>query len=155
KDKENGPEESVSNALILHTRPLNEPSKQVRLEAIIALGAMGPPHDSRKLDQVVRALREHANSKDTDVQIWTHVSLMALEKKIDPKGIDLIVSSLNDLKRREIRTHAVTALGALAKLEGMEKKTSEYAQAICTRLEKESETMVQEAACNALANMGD
>jgi HEAT repeat protein len=154
-DKENGPDPKVTNPLILCTKPLYETSKQVRLEAIIALGAMGRPHDPEKLKQVIGALRDHARDKDQAVQIWTRVSLMALEKKIDPDGIKLIVQKLNDREKREIRTHAVTALGALSKVEELAKKTNEHVKAICTLLEKEQETMVQEAACNALAHMGD
>jgi HEAT repeat protein len=154
-DRENGPATHVTDALLLRTKPRNETSKQVRLEVIIALGAMGPPHDPEKLKQVLGALRDCARTGDQAVQIWTHVSLMALEKKINPDGIKLIVQKLNDDKNREIRTHAVTALGALSKVEELAKKTNEHVKDICTRLEKEQETMVQEAACNALAHMGD
>jgi HEAT repeat protein len=153
-DKENGPDPQVTSPLILCTKPHYETSKQVRLEAIIALGAMGPPHDPEKLKIILGALRDCARTGDQATKIWTHVSLMALEKKINQDGIDLIVKKLND-DNREIRTHAVTALGTLAKVEELAKKTNEHVKAICTRLEKEQETMVQEAACSALANMGD
>ncbi|HEY7156389.1 MAG TPA: HEAT repeat domain-containing protein [Gemmataceae bacterium] len=147
-DPKEGPEPRVTDALILRTKPYWEPSKLVRLEAIIALGAMGRPHDPKKLSQVLGALREHYRSTDKAIKIWTHVSLMALDDKIQQTDVNMIVKYLND-PDREVRKHAVTALGAL------EKKTAEHVKEICTLLETEKETMVQEAACSTLARMGD
>jgi HEAT repeat protein len=148
-DPKQGPEPRVTDALILRTKPYWEPSKIVRLEAIIALGAMGRPRDPKKLSQVLGALREHYKSSDKPIKIWTHVSLMALDDdKIDPNEVNMIVRYLKD-PDREVRKHAVTALGA------MEKKADEHVKDICTLLETEKETMVQEAACSTLARMGD
>src|SRR5262249_12474047 len=100
------------------------------------------------------ALHEHDRSSDTAIKVWTRVSLMALEDEVNEKDINLIVRSLNDANR-EVRKQAVTALGVAAALEAKAEKTSKYVKDICTRLEKEQETMVQEVACRTLARMGD
>ncbi|HEY7313658.1 MAG TPA: HEAT repeat domain-containing protein [Gemmataceae bacterium] len=149
-DTEKGPEPRVTDALILHSKggPLGEPSRRVRMEAIIALGAVGRPHDPKTLEQVRGALKDHINSRDKAINIWAHVSLMALEDKVNEKDIKMIVDCLGE-KDREIRMQAVTALGAMAK------KASEHVKDICKLLEKEREPMVQVAACRALPRMGD
>src|SRR5262249_34274785 len=153
-DKEEGPKPHVTDALIRHSKPYFEPSNEVRMQAIIALGAMGRPRDPKKLEQVKSALHEHDRSSDTAIKVWTRVSLMALEDEVNEKDINLIVRSLNDANR-EVRKQAVTALGVAAALEAKAEKTSKYVKDICTRLEKEQETMVQEVACRTLARMGD
>jgi HEAT repeat protein len=112
------------------------------------LGAVGRPHSPAKLKEVLKALHDHYYSTDKAIKIWTHVSLMALDEKIQKKDINMIVKSLND-PDREVRKQAVTALGA------MEKKTSDHVKDICDLLETEKETMVQEAACRVLPNMGE
>jgi HEAT repeat protein len=154
-EKEKGPEPRVTDVLILHTKPYYEPSNEVRMQAIIALGAMGRPRDPKKLEQVKGALHDHDRSSDTAIKIWTRVSLMALEEEVNEKDVNLIiVRSLSD-PNREVRKQAVTALGVVAALADKAEKTSKYAKEICTRLETEEETMVQEAACRTLARMGD
>jgi HEAT repeat protein len=127
---------------------LGEPSKQVRMQAIIALGAVGRPHSPAKYQKVLDALHDHYRSTDKAIKIWTHVSLMALKEDIKQKDINMIVEALND-PNREVRKQAVLALGA------MEKKTTDHVKDICNLLQTEKERMVQEAACRALARMGD
>ncbi|HEY7425579.1 MAG TPA: HEAT repeat domain-containing protein [Gemmataceae bacterium] len=153
-DSKEGPNPRVTDALIRHTKPYYEPSNEVRMQAIIALGAMGRPQEPKKLDVVKGALHDHDRSSDTAIKIWTHVSLMALEDKVNEKDVNLIVHSLNDANR-EVRKQAVTALGVVAALGDRAEKNSKYVKEICTRLETEKETMVQEAACRTLARMGD
>lgn len=147
-DEKTGPETRVTDALILRTKPgsYGEPSRQVRLEAIIALGALGRPHSPQKLQQVLGALRDHYRSSDKVIRIWSHVSLMALEDKIEQKDLKMIVEYLGD-PDREVRAQAVTALGA------MRDKADKHIKDICDMLRREKESMVQTAACNALGHM--
>ncbi|HEY7312571.1 MAG TPA: HEAT repeat domain-containing protein [Gemmataceae bacterium] len=147
-DEKKGPDSRVTEALIPRTKPFYEPSRQVRLEAIMALGAMGRPQAPAKLDMVVRALKEHQNSSDKGIKIWTHVSLMALEDKVKENDLKMIVKYLDE-PDREVRVQAVTALGA------MQKKAAEHVKDICALLRHEKEPMVQSAACQSLARMGD
>jgi HEAT repeat protein len=149
-DREKGPEPKVTDILIERTSVTGEPSKQVRMQAIIALGAVGRPHSPAKLKQVLKALHDHYYSTDKSIRIWTHVSLMALNEEIKQKDVNMIVDCLDPQKNdREVRKQAVLALGAMAK------KTTEHVKDICALLKDEKETMVQEAACRALARMGD
>jgi HEAT repeat protein len=147
-DEKKGPDPRVTEALLPRTKPYYEPSRQVRLEAIIALGAMGRPHAPKQLQMVISALNEHKNSTDIGIKIWTHVSLMALEDKVKDKELEMIVKYLDD-RNRDIRVQAVTALGA------MQKKANKHVSDICNMLRREKEPMVQSAACSSLARMGD
>ncbi|HEY7425578.1 MAG TPA: HEAT repeat domain-containing protein [Gemmataceae bacterium] len=151
-DEKKGPDDRIVDALILRSKagPYGEPSRQVRVEAIVALGALGRPHSPQKYKQVLSALQDHYRSSDKGIKIWTHVSLMALKDEVNEKNLDMIVSCLTDRKSdRDLRVQAVTALGAL------QKKANKHVKDICEMLRREKEPMVQEAACRSLARMGD
>jgi HEAT repeat protein len=147
-DPKKGPDSRVIDALILRTKVFNEPTAQVRLEAIIALGAMGRPQDPTKLKMVVGAIKEHERSGNIPIRIWAHVSLMALEDKVDKKYLELIAGYLKD-RERDIRVQAVTALAAL------QSKAEDYLPNVLEMLRREKDVQVLSAACNALGHMGN
>jgi HEAT repeat protein len=149
-DPKKGPDTRVIDALLLRTNTFYEPTFKVRLEAIIALGALGRPQDPKKLSQVLGTLKSPANynSQNKTIRIWSHVSLMALEEKISDKYLQTVADYLKD-REGEVRVQAVTALGAL------QDKAHEYVGAICKMMQYEKEPSVQGAACQALGRMGD
>jgi HEAT repeat protein len=147
-DETKGPDPRVTDALLLRINNFYEPTFQVRLEAIIALGALGRPQDPKKLQQVVAGLKQNFNSSNKAIKIWSHVSLMALEDKVNNKDLDTIAGYLTD-PERDVRVQAVTALGAL------QGKAHDYLPKIFDMLRREKEPQVQEAVCNALGRMGD
>jgi HEAT repeat protein len=150
-DKKKGPDLRVTDALLLRINSYYyEPTTQVRLRAIMALGAMGRPQDPSKLKQVLLALQRPENYKSSNkvIRIWSHVSLMALEDKANEKDLKTIAEYLKD-HERDVRVQAVTALGAL------QDKAHEYISDILRLLQEEKEMAVLAAACNALCQMGD
>lgn len=147
-DEKTGPDARVTDALILRTKPLYEPTVQVRLEAIMALGAQGRPQDPNKLRVVYGALKENYTSRNIPIKIWSHVSVMALEDKVNDKDLGMIADYLKH-EDRDVRYHALRALGAL------QGKSHEYIGRILETLQRERETSVQQAGCSALGQMGD
>ena len=147
-DEKTGPDARVTDALILRTKPLYEPTVQVRLQAIMALGAQGRPQDPNKLRTVYGALKENYTSRNIPVKIWSHVSVMALEDKVNDKDLAMIADYLKH-EDRDARSHALMALGAL------QSKSHEYIGRILETLRGERETSVQQAGCSALGRMGD
>jgi len=147
-DPKKGPDVRVTDALILRSKAFIEPTVQVRLEAIIALGAMGRPQDPKKLAQVISALKENFLSQNKVIKIWAHVSIMALEDKVDKKYLDIIAKYLKD-EERDIRIQAVTALGAL------QSKAQDYLPNILELFRSREDSEVVIATCNALGNMGN
>ncbi len=147
-DSEKGPDTRVTDALILRTKAGIEPTTQVRLEAIIALGAMGRPHDPRKLAQVLSALKENFPSSNKVIRIWSHVSIMALEDKVDKNYLKIIADYLKD-RERDIRVQAVTALGAL------QSKSQDYLPNILDLFRAKDDVEVLSAACSALGHIGN
>src|SRR5262249_41481353 len=121
-----GPDPRVTAALIRRADFQSEPTTQVRLKAIMALGAMGRPQSPADYTKVMEVLKSKNNYKSSDptVQIWSHVAIIALDEKADTKDLDTIAEYL---KRREaaVRFQAVTALGAL------EEKAQAYVANLC------------------------
>lgn len=149
-DPKAGPDLRVTDSLLLRANSFYEPTRQVRLEAIIALGAMGRPQDPKKYAQVVAALKsqQNFNSADKVIRIWSHVSLMALDDKVNDKYLDTIVKYLKD-PERDIREQAVMALGAL------QERSHDYIPNLCQLLKTEKESPVILAICRSLGRMGD
>jgi hypothetical protein len=149
-DPKKGPDARVTDALILRSKAGIEPTAQVRLEAIIALGAMGRPQNPAKLNQVYGALEQNCSPQQNKViRIWAHVSIMALKDTVDKKYLDIIAKYLDPKETRETRVQAVTALGAL------QSKSQDYLPNILNlfRVREDEEVMI--AACKALGNMGN
>ena len=147
-DEKTGPDARVTDALILRTKAFNEPALQVRLYSIMALGAQGRPQDPSKLRIVYGALKENYSSRNIPIKIWSHVSVMALEDKVNDKDMGMIADYLKH-EDRDVRYHALSALGAL------QGKSHEYIGRVLETLQRERETSVQQAGCNALGRMGD
>ena len=82
----------------------------------MALGAMGRPQNPKKLQQVLAALKSptNYNSQNKTIRIWSHVSLMALEDKVNDKYLQVVADYLTD-RERDIKVQAVTASGACRK----------------------------------------
>ncbi|HWG45733.1 MAG TPA: HEAT repeat domain-containing protein [Gemmataceae bacterium] len=147
-DPTKGPDVRVTDALILRSKAGIEPTTQVRLEAIIALGAMGRPQDPKKLAQVFGALKQNFLSPNKIIKIWAHVSVMALEDKVDKTYLKTIADYLKD-PERDIRVQAVTALGAL------KDKAQDYLPDMLKLFRAREDSEVVIAASQALGHMGN
>lgn len=147
-DPKTGPDPRVTDALIFHANFMNEPTTQVRLNAIVALGAQGRPQDAKKLQNVIGVLKQPANyqSKHPTVRIWSHVAIIALEEKVNPKDLKTIAGYLSD-RDAAVREQAVRALGAL------QDKAGSYVDEILKMLSREQVPAVKSAAAIALGNM--
>jgi HEAT repeat protein len=131
-DPKTGPDPHVTDALLDHANPTFEPTAQVRLKAIMALGAQGRPQDPGKLQRVMGILRLPANYNSRShpaVRIWSRVAIIALEEKVNKKELESIAGYLTD-REAAIRQEAVRALGAL------EDKAQDYIDAIIKMLKK-------------------
>jgi HEAT repeat protein len=147
-DPKTGPDPRVTDALITHANPLNEPATRVRVKAIMALGAQGRPQDPKKLQNVMDILRRPFNfqSKNPSVRIWSHVAIIALEEKVNKKDLNTIAGYLKE-REAAIRAEAVTALGAL------EDKSQDYIGNILDMLKSEEIPTVKAATALALGRM--
>lgn len=108
RDPKGGPNHMVERALL---EAIRDPTFQVRLEAVMALGALGVPDDPALLLTVVKGLQERLIDRDPTVKIWAHVALMALDKVSDT-SVQAVIKFLkhNELK---VRVHAARGLGAM------------------------------------------
>jgi len=147
-DPKNGPDPKVTDALIWHANFNNEPTTQVRLKAIMALGAQGRPLDPKRLQNVMNVLKMPSNyqSRQPTVRIWSHVAIIALEEKVNKKDLDTIAGYLTN-REAAIREQAVTALGAL------EDKAQGYVDDILKLLKREQVPSVKSAAALSLGRM--
>jgi HEAT repeat protein len=148
-DQAKGPDPRVTDALIARLNPFSEPTRKVRLQAIIALGGMGRPQDPNKLTQLIAALkgRNTYNSSDKVVKLWSHVALMALDDKVNETYLTTIVDYMRD-RERDVRKHAVSAMGVLGV------KAHQNVRDVL-RLLDDKEVEVVCATCQALGRMGD
>ena len=147
-DPKTGPDPRVTDALIERANHLYEPTTQVRLKAIMALGAQGRPQDPAKLSRVMGVLKMPANyqSKHPTVRIWSHVAIIALEEKVNEKDLKTIASYLTS-REAAIRLEAVRALGAL------EDRAQAYIDDIIKLLKTEQVPSVRAAAALSLGRM--
>jgi HEAT repeat protein len=147
-DPKKGPDPRVTEALMFHASFQNEPTTQVRLKAIMALGALGRPQDPKMCTRVLDVLRSTPNYKSSHptVRIWSHVAIIALVEKVDKKDLNTIAGYLTD-KDPVTREQAVEALGAL------EEKSQAYVDDILKMLNKEKVPTVRAKAAIALARM--
>jgi HEAT repeat protein len=148
-DPAKGPDPRVTDALIARLNPATEPTRKVRLQAIMALGGMGRPQDPGKYTQVMAALKGPYTYKSRDkvVKLWSHVAIMALDDKVDESYLKTIVEYTRD-REREVRVNAVRAMGALGV------KAHEYLRDVI-RLLDDKDIQVKLATIEALGHMGD
>ncbi len=147
-DPREGPDPRVTDALLTRANPSYEATTQVRLKAIMALGAQGRPPDPNKLSRVMGVLKMPANyrSSHPTVRIWSHVAIIALEEKANKKDLDTIAGYLTD-REAATREQAVMALGAL------EDKAQGYVDDILKMLKREQVPAVKAATALALGRL--
>jgi HEAT repeat protein len=147
-DPKTGPDQRVTKALITRANFQWEPTTQVRLKAIMALGAMGRPQHPNDYRDVMDILKSKYNyqSKHPTVKIWSHVAIIALDEKADKKDLETIADYLKN-REAAVRVQAVTALGAL------EDKAQNYVTNICDMLQREKDNSVKAAAALSLGRM--
>ncbi len=148
-DPTKGPDPRVTDALIARLNPATEPTRKVRLQAIMALGGMGRPQDPNKYTQVMNQLKGPFTFKSRDkvVKLWSHVAIMALDDKVDESYLKTIVGYMSD-REREVRVNAVRAMGALGV-----KAHQNVGDVI--RLLDDKDIQVKLATIEALGRMGD
>jgi HEAT repeat protein len=147
-DEKNGPDAKATHALL---KAVEDPANQVRLEAVMSLGEMGRPGEAPLRAAAIKALQNAATGdRDKAVQIWAHVSRMALEK-VDDKGLNYLADELKTKDSAKdslkIRVHSARGLGALGK--EAKEKIPDLLDALN---DKEPDVVV--AACSALRCMG-
>lgn len=154
-DPEKGPDPSITRALLERANVTREPTDQVRLKAIMALGIMGRPQAPELWSQVQNLLKTTARYSTTRrhriIGIWARVSQMALEEKVNQKDMDDIAKYLND-HEAAMRAQAVTAFGAL------QDKSHAYLGRMCqmvTGSKPEKDNNVLIALATALGHMNN
>ena len=127
-------------------RSLADPTSQVRLEAVIALGSMGLSNDPSLQDRTRRALAsDMMRDPDRTVVIWSLVSTMALDKPTED-GVKKIKAFLHSTDQR-VRIQAIKALGVI----GNRVKT--VVPSLVELLDDKDPIIVVQA-CTALAALG-
>jgi HEAT repeat protein len=152
-DPKRGPDPRVTKKLIHQANFQNEPTTQVRLKAIMALGAMGRPQSPADYQEVMSVLKSKNNysSSHPTVRIWSHVAVIALDEKADKKDLDTIAEYLKE-RTSEVKFQAVTALGAL------EDKAQAYVPNLCDMVLKphgEDDPQVLAAIATSLGRMSN
>lgn len=109
-DPKSGADPRAVNALL---NSLGDACGPVRLEAILALSAMGVPPQPLA-DQEKRELEKRLNDPDKTVSIWARVLLYFLDEKlVNEKGLSFIVSFMLKDPDPQVRKTAAQALGIL------------------------------------------
>lgn len=115
-----GPDAVATNALLV---AINDPSDNVRLQAIVALGAMGRPANPAMLKRVVDALEfKSTKSYNTIHRIWAYVALAkGLAENVSKDSVKAIAHytyanmKLTKAKRTRVRIEALNALGVIGR----------------------------------------
>ncbi len=175
-DPQHGPDPRAVRAFM---DALLDPVAQVRLEAVISLGAIGRPTDPRLLGSVIHILQGLQTSKDKTVSMWSYVALLAMDEKMTDKSIRAILRYLQspDSELRQQVLRALAAIGIRARtcvpdvLEIMDDRDpavvamacfalghiSEYAPKVTEALiaaSRRKEPNVVWGACDAMGNLG-
>jgi HEAT repeat protein len=145
RDPRGGPNINVEHALVT---ALHDPTYRVRLEAILAIGTLGPPNDRQLLMSVLQGLQERLTDKDPAVKIWAHVALMALDE-VTEKSLQVVIRYFknNDPK---VRTEAARGLGAIGNK--LKSKSTMVEPALLAALDDKDVNVVA-AAAEALASL--
>ncbi len=106
----NGPDFNVGLAL---NKALLDNSYLVRFAALQAVGKLGPPTNPNQNSTMLRTLNSLAtDKKDRGIQIWAHMALMTLKKKVTTEHLTPIKNLLSD-EDAMIRSQAAQAIGML------------------------------------------
>jgi HEAT repeat protein len=149
-DKKDGPHRDVTLTLTFRAR--RDEAFQVRIEAIQALGYMGPPKDGKTLESVDTTLKgltninDNSDPKDKILAIWAHVSHMALFKVTDDE-IKEVTKHLTS-PHLAVRGEAVLALGTLG-------QKAKPAIPHLIKMLKDKDLGVDLLACWALVSVGE
>jgi HEAT repeat protein len=100
--------------LLLSTGDNYEKSGQVRMEAVMTLGALGGPRDPKALMLSKQALTHSLKDPDKPVEIWATVALMAVNDKITDQGLSDVAKHLKG-KDMLAKVHAANALLSIGK----------------------------------------
>jgi HEAT repeat protein len=122
-----------------------EESAKVRLEAAIALGAMGRPADGADMSRSKQALQRAIKDTDKTVGIWAYAALMAIDY-VTPEGLNAIAKHFkgNDVNAKIEAARALAAIGRDAR-----SKVPEVAELL-----SDSELFVVAGAIVALGEFG-
>src|SRR5207247_2127813 len=115
------------------------------LEGTIGLGAMGRPADPMLRDMALRALQGQLSSRDRVLALWSHVSLMSLDKVTDA-GLGAVVKELRN-PDLQVRIQAAQALGAMG-------THARVCSPNLVSMLQDREPAVAAAACSALVSVG-
>jgi HEAT repeat protein len=150
-DSQGTPIKSAELALL---KALHDPTYQVRLEAIMTIGALGRPDDVQLGLMIKQGLQDRLVDRDPTVKIWAYTALMALDETIDKKHLQAVSKFLkgsdkvNDKNNAmKVRLNAARALGTLGD------KARDAAPALVEALD-DKETQVVGTAAWALTRMG-
>jgi HEAT repeat protein len=142
-----GPDPRAVVAIANRLLSTYENSAQVRMMAVMALGALGrPAGNPQALQTSIHALQNARNDKDKSVEIWAAVALMAVDKVTD-KGLDEVAKHISKGKDVAAKLTAARALGAMGK--EAKPKIGEIA-----KLLDEDDPMVLAITLDVLAGLG-
>jgi HEAT repeat protein len=148
RDPRGGPNPNVEHALV---GALRDPTYRVRLEAILAIGALGRPEDRNLFMTVIQALQDRlANEREPAVKIWVHVALMALDEVTD-KSLQAVIRNFKSSDPK-VRIEAARALGAIGSK--IKSKAPMVEPALIAALQDKDVTAVG-AAAQALAELDE
>jgi HEAT repeat protein len=89
----------------------NDPSAQVKLEALMSIVLLGPPKSDSTKEAAEQVLRRLTRDKSHVLAIWAHVGLMRMNK-VTESGV-LAIAKLLSSPDQMTRMHAVRALVTL------------------------------------------
>jgi HEAT repeat protein len=110
-----GTDPRATNALL---KAMHDPTADVRLEAILGLGALGRPADPALLSKVISAFQQVLYSRAPRTHLmWAHVGLLAMDDKLADSSLKALARYLEDLdvKVRAEGAHVLGAIGPQAK----------------------------------------
>jgi HEAT repeat protein len=144
-DRLNGPSRSVLNALY---ERLADNSHQVRLAAIQALTALGPPADPTLRIDLVKALDAAAHKEpEPNIKIWAHMAVMSVKGGPPEKERLEYIAHMLTNSEMVVRMAAAQALGTAG-------KDSKFAIPLLLKAATDHEPMVGAWSIWALGRIG-
>lgn len=110
KDAKDGPDPKAVHALIA---AMKDSAALVRLEATMALGAVGKINDPMLKSTILKALQDRTRDADKCIAVWAVVGIMAHEQ-VNDKHMNTLVGYLKD-SRANVRIQAARAFGLMGK----------------------------------------
>jgi hypothetical protein len=115
-DSKLGPDPRAVTALANRLLSDEEKSGEVRMGAVMGLGAMGRPVSDREFKLAVQALLKASKDHDPKVAIWAAVALMAVDK-VTKEGLDAVAKHFKgkDVMAKVTAARALEAMGKEAR----------------------------------------